>query len=234
MGFTIALGFSFWGSAKQGCLIGALYVYVFGAWFLVCMIFVLGQSSGQEFFIFGILAYHIKTVFSWISTAFFWILEKNREWKQAEERAKWEKKQAQGYQHQQHDRAEQIRREQKRREREARQYREQQERARREQAQQKSQQQHQRQEKQQEPPPKKPEPARDTRTFEEILGISKGSTKEEAKKAYSRLCNFYHPDKLKGKPEALRKEMESEFKKIQEAYFGLYPKPKPEKDPLDF
>ena len=115
MGFTIALGFSFWGSAKQGCLIGALYVYVFGAWFLVCMIFVLGQSSGQEFFIFGILAYHIKTVFSWISTAFFWILEKNREWKQAEERAKWEKEQAQGYQHQQaqqHDRAEQVRREQ--------------------------------------------------------------------------------------------------------------------------
>ena len=225
MGFTIALGFSFWGNAKQGCLIGALYVYVFGAWLLTCLIFVLGQSSGQEFFIFGILAYHIKTVFSWISTAFFWILEKNREWKQAEERAKWEKEQAQRYQHQhqQHDRAEQVRREQERREREARQYREQQERARREQeqAQQKSQQQHQRQEKQQEPPPKKPEPARDTRTFEEILGLSSAWTQDDLRTAYKRESQRLHPDKWTGKPANIQAIMEAEFKAVQQAYNRL-------------
>ena len=228
MGFTLALGFSFWGSAKQGCLIGALYVYVFGAWFFTCLIFILSQSSGQEFFIFGIIAYHIKTVFSWISTAFFWILEKNRERKQTEERAKGEKEQAQGYQHQQthqqHDRAEQVRREQERREQEARQYREQQDRARREQeqAQQKSQQQHhQRQEKRQEPPPKKPAHERDTRTFEEILGLSSGFTQDDLKTAYKRECHRLHPDKWTGKPANIQAIMEAEFKAVQEAYNRL-------------
>lgn len=227
MGFTLALGFSFWGSAKQGCLIGALYVYVFGAWLFTCLIFIFSYSSGQEFFIFGIIAYHIKTVFSWISTAFFWFLEKNREWKQTEEREKWEKEQAQGYQHQQahqqNDRAEQVRREQERREREARQYREQQERAKREQeqAQQKSQQQHQRQEKRQEPPSKKPEPARDTRTFEEILGLSSGWTQDDLKTAYKRESQRLHPDKWTGKPANIQTIMEAEFKAVQQAYNHL-------------
>lgn len=226
IGFSFAIGFSFWDSAKQGCLIKALYIYVFGAWVLSCLIVVFGEPSGQEAVLFGILVYHIKTVFSLVSTAFFWILEKNREWKQAEEKAKWEKEQAQRYQHQQanqqQDRAEQMRREQERREQEARQYRERQEQARREQEQQKSQQQkHQRQEKPKEPPPKKPEPARDTRTFEEILGLSSGWTQDDLKTAYKRESQRLHPDKWTGKPATIQAIMEAEFKAVQQAYNRL-------------
>lgn len=215
-GFLWAFGANFGRQALQGCLFGAFYLYVFGAFSLFVFILLLSDpDGGQIFFLLGFLTFHIKLVFSWISTAFFWILEKNREWKEAEERAQWEKEQVQ-HSHQQQtrdqqDRAEQVRREQEQREREARQYREQQERTRQEQAQKKSQ--NQQQEKPKEPPPKKPEP-RDTRTPEQILGLAIGYTQNDLKTAYKRESQRLHP-------EAIQKAMEAEFKAVQEAYKRL-------------
>ncbi len=49
-----------------------------------------------------------------------------------------------------------------------------------------------------------------------ILGVSKASTKEEIKKAYRKLAHEYHPDKHRDP--GTRKEAESKFKEINEAY----------------
>jgi hypothetical protein len=61
----------------------------------------------------------------------------------------------------------------------------------------------------------------DTRSYEEILGLSIGWTQEELKKAYQRESQRTHPDKWIGKPEALQKLMEEEYKMIQKAYKTL-------------
>ncbi|RMG10276.1 MAG: J domain-containing protein, partial [Deltaproteobacteria bacterium] len=47
----------------------------------------------------------------------------------------------------------------------------------------------------------------------EVLGVSKGATDEEIKKAYRRLARKYHPDVNPGD-----KEAEERFKKISHAY----------------
>lgn len=53
-----------------------------------------------------------------------------------------------------------------------------------------------------------------------VLGVKKGATKEEVKKAYRRLMNQYHPDKLvaKGLPEKMMKAATEKAQEIQEAY----------------
>jgi DNA segregation ATPase FtsK/SpoIIIE-like protein len=227
MGFTVALGLNLWGSVKgQGCLIVPLYLYVFGVWFFVCITFFLSAPHGQEGFMLGFALYHSRTVFEWVSGALFWMIKKNRQWKEAEDRAKeekaWEERQKQQYQQQQSHQHQQYQQEQARREQEARQYREQQERAKREQERQEraKREQGKKQEQKQKSPPKQ-EQAKDTRSFAEILGISSGYTQEELKKAYQREAQRTHPDKWVGKPAHIQAIMEAEYKAVQEAYDKL-------------
>jgi len=52
--------------------------------------------------------------------------------------------------------------------------------------------------------------------YYEVLGVKKGGTAQEIKKAYRKLAMKYHPDRNKGD-----KEAEEKFKKISEAYAVL-------------
>lgn len=51
-----------------------------------------------------------------------------------------------------------------------------------------------------------------------ILGINKGASEEEIKKAYKKGALKFHPDKFANKSESEKKEAEEKFKEINEAY----------------
>src|SRR3989344_1509553 len=53
--------------------------------------------------------------------------------------------------------------------------------------------------------------------YYKILGLAKGASKEEIKKAYRKLAHQYHPDKI-GADSVRRAEAEKKFKEINEAY----------------
>ena len=54
------------------------------------------------------------------------------------------------------------------------------------------------------------------RDYYEVLGLTKGSSPDEIKKAYRKLAVKYHPDKNQG-----NKDAEEKFKEIGEAYEAL-------------
>ena len=56
------------------------------------------------------------------------------------------------------------------------------------------------------------------RDYYEILGVRKGATPEELKKAYRELALRHHPDRV---PAEKKKEAEDQFKEISEAYAVL-------------
>lgn len=51
-----------------------------------------------------------------------------------------------------------------------------------------------------------------------ILGIEESATNEEVKKAYRRLAMKFHPDKVEGLGEEVKKNAEQQFREINEAY----------------
>ena len=70
------------------------------------------------------------------------------------------------------------------------------------------------------------EPARETSEnnksiYLKRLGLSGQPTKDEIKKAYRNLAKEYHPDKLSGVNDTIKKIAEEKFKEITEAYENL-------------
>ena len=51
-----------------------------------------------------------------------------------------------------------------------------------------------------------------------VLGLDSTATDEEVKKAYRRLAMKYHPDKVEGMGEEVKKNAEAQFREINEAY----------------
>ena len=61
----------------------------------------------------------------------------------------------------------------------------------------------------------------DKRDYYEVLGVSKGASEDEIKKAYRQSAKKYHPDLHPGD-----KECEEKFKEVNEAYEVLSDKDK--------
>ena len=56
------------------------------------------------------------------------------------------------------------------------------------------------------------------RDYYEVLGISKGASEDEIKKAYRKAAMKYHPDKFRNASDKEKKEAEEKFKEVNEAY----------------
>lgn len=59
----------------------------------------------------------------------------------------------------------------------------------------------------------------------QLLSLKKGATKDDIKAAYRRLAKTYHPDKLSGVDDAIKKIAEEKFREIKDAYENLIKRP---------
>lgn len=59
------------------------------------------------------------------------------------------------------------------------------------------------------------------RDYYEVLGVAKGASADEIKKAYKKMAIKYHPDRQNGKSDAEKKDAEDKFKEAAEAYSVL-------------
>lgn len=59
------------------------------------------------------------------------------------------------------------------------------------------------------------------RDFYEVLGVAKGASDDEIKKAYRKLAMKYHPDRVSTLSDVEKKQSEDKFKELQEAYAVL-------------
>lgn len=59
------------------------------------------------------------------------------------------------------------------------------------------------------------------RDYYEVLGVDKGASAADIKKAYRKIAIKYHPDRQQGKSDAEKKEAEDKFKEAAEAYSVL-------------
>ena len=59
------------------------------------------------------------------------------------------------------------------------------------------------------------------RDYYEVLGVAKGASDDEIKKAYRKLAMKFHPDRVSTLPDAEKKKAEDKFKELQEAYAVL-------------
>lgn len=62
---------------------------------------------------------------------------------------------------------------------------------------------------------------RDTGADYKILETEPGSSDEEVKKAYRKMAVKYHPDKVEGMGDEVKKAAEEKFKRLQEAYENI-------------
>lgn len=62
---------------------------------------------------------------------------------------------------------------------------------------------------------------RDANADYKILEVNPDASEEEIKKAYRKMAVKYHPDKLEGMGEEVKKAAEEKFKKLQEAYENI-------------
>ena len=54
-----------------------------------------------------------------------------------------------------------------------------------------------------------------------ILEVDKSATDDEVKKAYRRMAMKYHPDKVEGLGEEVKRNAEAQFREINDAYESI-------------
>ena len=59
------------------------------------------------------------------------------------------------------------------------------------------------------------------RDYYEVLGVTKGASADEIKKAYRKLAVKYHPDKVATLGEDVQKAAEEKFKAVSQAYEAI-------------